>query len=576
MNFRFRSSPVSSFPESAAYLAKELHIPEIAAELLGLRGITEKQQAADFLAPKLQNLPNPFLLKDMDKAVALVCKAMQYQWPVVVYGDYDVDGICATSLLVDFLKKLQLMVSWHVPNRLTDGYGLTSSGIQTVSGLVKQPALLITVDNGISANKEVKEAIAAGFHVIITDHHEPQGDLPAAHAVVNPKQQGCSFPFSGLSGVGVVFFLLMALRSRCLQNGYWCKQTAPNLKNYLDLVALGTVADVMPLTGVNRILVRAGNEVLTKRTRPGIWALCEEIGLQEGRITSEDISFRLAPRINAAGRMGSPEVAARLFLADNINISQQTATILEQQNSKRRVIEADIVKQALVQCQKQRENGATALVVYQGNWHPGVLGIVASKLCDQFDLPVIALADDHEAGVVKGSGRSAGGIDLFSAVDGCKHNLLHFGGHQQAIGLSMTSDKLDIFCRDLNARVAALSQEGGDMSRKIIVDKLLNGSEINRDFFSFLRHLEPYGKDNPEPVFLVKDIQLQHVSLIKHIHLRFALSLNGATYHGIGFGMGEKLSLARKRVDIAFVFKHSCFRGRKRIELMAVSIEPTN
>ncbi len=576
VHFRFRSSMISQPQDAAGFLAERLNISKSSAGLLCLRGISTLEQAEHFLAPKLADLPDPLLFKDMDRAVTLICEAMRRQWPIVVYGDYDVDGICATSLLVHFLKTLKITVKWHVPNRLTDGYGLTSSGIRTAGKMVETPALLITVDNGISAIKEVEEALAAGFHVIVTDHHEPQGRVPAADAVINPKQDDCGFPFSGLSGVGVAFFLIVSLRSRCIENGYWKTNTAPNLKKYLDLVALGTVADVMPLVDVNRILVRAGIEVLRERSRPGIWALCEEAGMRDGVITSEDISFRLAPRINAAGRMGTPEIAAHLLMAEDISVAQQAAAELEEKNRARREIECTIVETAVVQCEKQCAQGNKALVVYQGDWHPGVLGIVASRICDRFHLPAIALADDRQSGNIRGSGRSACGIDLFTVVENCREWLHHFGGHEQAIGLTMAKDHLEKFIDALNSQVGELLAQGNKDDEAVIVDQKLSGEEATPSFVSFLRHLEPCGNENPEPVFLVENTKLVRTSIVKKEHLRFALQLGDTVYQGIGFGMGKKISMVQNRVDLAFTIKHSSFRGRKRVEIMAVAIRPTH
>ncbi len=576
MIFRFRSSLTSCFEDASGRLSRRLNLSRAAAEILCLRGVDTPEKAEDFLTPQLKNLPDPFLLKDMDRAVAMVFKAMKRQWPVVVYGDYDVDGICATTLLVDFLKKCGIAVRWHVPNRLTEGYGLTSSGLQKISRLVETPALLITVDNGISATEEVAEAIAAGFHVIITDHHEPLGRIPEAQAVVNPKQHDCDFPFSGLSGAGVTFFFTIALRAGLLEEGIWKKDNVPNLKNYLDLVALGTVADVMPMVDVNRILVRAGSEVLSERIRPGIWALCEEAGLREGPVSSEDISFRLAPRINAAGRLGSPEIAAHLLMSENISTSQQSARTLEEKNKERRDIEGKIVTEAIKQCVTQVEQGACGLVVYQNDWHPGVLGIVASRLCEQFHLPAIALANDHEPGIVKGSGRSVEGFNLLAAVRDCEKLLVHFGGHEQAVGLAMNLNTLKEFSSMFNNQLSLQENKNRKKDKVLVIDRQLSGNEPDENFLAFLKHLEPFGNGNPEPVFLTKNIKLERVSLVKKKHLRFAVKLGNTRFQGIGFGMEDKMQLVGERVDLAFVFKHSCFRGRKRIEVRAIDIKPTS
>jgi single-stranded-DNA-specific exonuclease len=558
---------------SCRNLASRLDLPLFAAELLCQRGISTFETAKSYLSPKLKDLPSPFLFKDMDKAIGLIVDAMKNQWPVVIYGDYDVDGICATALLVDFLILLELDVHWHVPNRLTDGYGMTSEALESIQALVDTPALLITVDNGVSAVNEVLKARDAGFHVIITDHHEPPPVLPESDALINPKQKNCRFPFSELSGTGVVFFLVIAIRYYMITNGYWQKNNSPNLKNYLDLVALGTVADVMPLNNVNRILVRAGTEVLTERIRPGIWALCEQIGLREGNITTEDISFRIAPRINAAGRLGSPETAAKLLMSKDVQSSLQAATVLEEKNKKRRIIEKSILPEAVAQCEEQNQENCSALVTYKKDWHPGVLGIVASRLCDRFHLPAIALTDDpNQPGIVKGSGRSAGGINLFKAVNQCGTILKNFGGHQQAVGLSLNKDNLPEFKIKFNRQVGEQAKNLSTRNKVVLIDKELQGNEPDWQFISLLRRFEPFGEGNPEPVFLVKNKKLFRVSLVKGNHLRFCLRLNGQTFKGIGFGMGDRLTIARERVDMAFTFKHTMYRGEKRVEIMAVDV----
>ena len=571
--YQLRSCPESIPVENRRNLACTLNIPQFAADLLCQRGISTLETARSYLSPQLKDLPSPFLLKDMNKGVELIIDAIKQRKPVIIYGDYDVDGICATSLLVDFLTLLELDVHWHVPNRLTDGYGMTSEALVSIQERMRTPALLITVDNGISAVNEVLEARKSGFQVIITDHHEPPEILPEADALINPKQKKCGFPFAELSGTGVVFFLVIAIRYTMIANGYWQKKNTPNLKRFLDLVALGTVADVMPLTGVNRILVRAGIEVLTERTRPGIWALCELIGLKEGVITTEDISFRLAPRINAAGRLGSPETAAQLLMSKNVQSALQAATVLEEQNKKRRAIEQSILPEAVIECEQQLHKKCSALVTYEEGWHPGVLGIVASRLCDRFHLPAIVLSDDpHQDGTLKGSGRSAGGINLFEAVSRCATILQNFGGHQQAVGLALDRDNLADFRDKFNHYVGEQAQGTSECKEVVLIDKELDATEPDYQFISMLRLFEPFGKKNPEPVFLVKNIKLFRVSLVKGDHLRFCLRLNGQTFKGIGFGMGDCLTIARKRVDMAFRFKHTVYRGQKRVEVMAISL----
>ena len=320
--------PLTAAEEACARrLSRELRLPELIGELLYRRGLTSPEQAAPFLAPTLAELPSPTALKGLDAAVELLVEAVQAGQQVMIHGDYDVDGITATVLLTDFLEKLGVTASWHLPNRLTDDYGLTMKSVANLAKKVQMPALLITVDCGISTADEVAYAKELGFRVIITDHHQPPSDqnrLPQADAVINPRQKDCAFACKELSGVGVTFFLIMALRRRMVEQGLWTQETMPNLRDALDLVALGTVADVMQLTGVNRMLVKAGLEVLGQQTRPGIRALCKVSKAGQGTaVTAENIAYQLAPRINAAGRLGNPELAAELLLSEGDTPKEQ-------------------------------------------------------------------------------------------------------------------------------------------------------------------------------------------------------------------------------------------------------------
>ncbi len=581
MSYILRPYPETISKNVREQLAAELDIPSAAADLLCQRGISTVQQAVDYLSPKLNQLPAPSLLKGMQKGVELIIRAMEERQPVIVFGDYDVDGICATALLVDFLSLLHLEVDWHIPNRLTEGYGLSREAIRMFSRRYDSQALLITVDNGISAVGEIAEARSAGFHVLVTDHHEPPDVYPEADALINPKQKGCNFPCKELSGAGVAFYLLIALRSRLMEMGFWQDNGSPNLKNYLDLVALGTVADVMPLVGVNRILVRAGLEILTERKRPGIWALCEHIGLREGDITSEDISFRIAPRINASGRLGTPETAAQLLTCTDVESALELARALDLKNIRRRRIESEILPKATEQSRLQVHDNAAALVVYDPSWHPGVIGIVASKLCEKFMRPAIALADDPmKAGHIKGSGRTVNGINIYRALEGCSSCIAKFGGHPKAIGLSLRREALADFTRKFCETVDEQDNGGAlEAGRRILYDHRIEAATetqtINPEFLALLRQFEPFGENNPEPVFLLQNIRLSQLALVKNEHLRFSVQLNGRIYRGIGFGMGKHLEAAQNPVDLTFKFKHSVYRGRERIELMAVAIVPT-
>ncbi len=562
---------------TCARLASELNIPFLVARLLCQRGMTSAGTAGDFLFPRLGNLPSPLTMKGMAGAVDLILHHFKRKHPVLVHGDYDVDGISATVLLTDFLRRLGLQVDYHLPDRLRDGYGINGASLRKLAGRMDRPALLITVDCGISAVEETALARELGFDVIITDHHEPPPHLPAAQAILNPKQPDCSFPFSELSGAGVAFFLVMAIRSRLVNEGVWSRDSAPNLKEYLDLVALGTVADVMPLTEVNRILVRAGLEVLTARKRPGIWALCERIGLSSGRISAEDISYRLAPRLNAAGRLGRPEIAASLLLCPEVGRALTLADRLEEANNERRQLEAAVITEAFAECETLIADGHQSLVIYGKQWHPGVIGIVASRVASRFQRPAIIFTDDMDplSERLKGSGRSIEGFNLYEALKGCAQWIDQYGGHAMAIGLTVQRQDLDVFRKAFDA--AVLNSGLLEQTRQVVVDLCLKAGDneiFTRGFIAAYQKMEPFGEGNPEPVFLVQGQCLENIGLVRE-HLKFTVRANQMTIRGIGFGLGSSINIANGPVDLFFKLKNSTYRGREFLELHAINISTT-
>ncbi|WP_456387557.1 single-stranded-DNA-specific exonuclease RecJ [Desulfolithobacter sp.] len=558
-------------------LAAELAIPLPLATLLCQRGLCESEKAARFLHPQLAQLPPPEKMQDMDRAVDEIMRAFRDKKPVIVHGDYDVDGISATVLLVSFLKTLDMDVHYHIPNRLVEGYGLHRDVIGSLAAGVRMPALLITVDCGVSAVEEVAYARQLGFRVVITDHHLPPEILPPAEALLNPRRKDCGFPFSALSGVGVAFFLVWGIRNRLIREGFWSRESAPNLKKYLDLVALGTVADVMPMLESNRILVRAGLEVLSERARPGIWALCEQAGVSEGRIRSEDIGYRLAPRINAAGRLGKPELAIQLLLCQEADEALEIAARLEQANRERRAVEGRSTDDALEKARKMVDAGKRGLVVYGTDYHPGIVGIVASRLVDAFGLPTVILTEDpgEDTEILKGSGRSIEGVNLHNILKRCGKHLIQYGGHAMAAGLILDKSQLEDFTRIFNRLCAEVVS--GEREGRVTYDYQAESAEIfSSQFIQKYEWLEPFGEGNPEPVFLLDRLKLLQPETLKE-HLRFRIKLNNRIYRGIGFGMASSLSQARSRsVRLAFRLKSSIYRGEERVELHAVHIEPTD
>jgi len=572
--FRYRSEPPDR--QACLQLSKELNIPYIHSVLLWQRGIKNSEKASSFFKPQLAELPSPFLMKGMLKAVDLVLEANREQWPVYVHGDYDVDGISGTALLAQFLRSINMEPVCYQPNRLTEGYGLQESFIEKYAP-ENRKALLITVDCGISAVNEVKLAKDEGYSVIVTDHHEPPEILPDADAIINPKQEGCSFPDDQLAGVGVAFFLAMGVRNTMVKQGITSKDNAPNLKQLLDMVALGTVADVMPLTGINRILVKAGLEVMNTRQSPWIWALSERARIYGEKMTSEDISFRISPRLNAPGRLGKPELSFELLACNNTVKAMELADLLEKSNLERRQIENESLSIVQEECDEQEEAGCRGFVVH-GQFHPGVIGILASRIVDQFQKPIIIFTEDVSMdNILKGSGRSVTDVNLYNVLHACSDCIIQFGGHAMAAGLTITKDNLPEFRNKFNMSIPEKTQTSEQVLKDQIIDYCLTGEEMfDENFIHFYRYFEPFGNGNPEPVFLLPSVKMDSASTVRN-HLKYTFKMNNTVCRGIGFGMSDKLNLVRnEHIQFAFKIKNYVFRGKERTEMHAVNIIPTN
>ncbi|MDH3328277.1 MAG: single-stranded-DNA-specific exonuclease RecJ [Desulfobulbaceae bacterium] len=571
-SFHYINSPPDN--DLCQKLAQEMNIPYGVAVLLCRKGLGDKKEASAFLYPRLADLPSPFLMKDMDRAVDLVLQTYKQQGLILIHGDYDVDGISGTALLSLFFTSLGITTICFQPNRLTEGYGLQKSIIEQHCPANNTAALLITVDCGISAHDEVFFARESGYNVIITDHHLPPATLPEAEAILNPKQQECLFPYEDLAGVGVAFFLAMGIRNRMVEQGLINKNNAPKLKDLLSLVALGTVADVMPLTDINRILVKAGLEVISKRSVPWTWALCERAGLKEGAVTAENISFRLAPRINAPGRLGEPESAFRLLTSSDTVNAIELADNLETINQERRQLELDTIEKVLRECTLQDNKGYRGLVVY-GNYHPGIIGVIASRIVDKFHKPAIIFTDDTTGSdILKGSGRSIEQINLYETLKECSDTLIQFGGHAMAAGLTIKKEVLPQFIEEFNLAVP----ETGDSPDKLqarVVNLDYNGDKweiFDSRFFHYYQLMEPFGNGNPEPVFLLTNQEMSRVSVVA-AHLKYSVNVNGKTFRGIGFGMADKLNMVQNNpVDLLFKLRKNVYRGEEYIEFHAVDI----
>jgi single-stranded-DNA-specific exonuclease len=510
----------------------------------------------------MDNLLDAFSMQDMDLATDRIWKAIDAREPILVYGDYDVDGITATSLLTSALAALGAKVDYFIPDRIRDGYGLSTRGVDLARR--RRARLIVTADCGITANAEVDLARQHGIEVIVTDHHEPLGDvLPRAVAVLNPKRHDCPYAFKELAGVGVVLKLVQGLAERRPHS-----LPADFVSENLDLVALGTIADVVPLRGENRTFAKIGLDRICTSNRPGIAALKEVAGLTTRRVESGHVAYILAPRINAAGRLGNAESGVRLLLATDRSEALTIAEGLEEDNAMRKKIDESTLEEALEQLRVAGPDLPPAIVLWSDRWHPGVLGIVASRLMERFHRPTILVAADHEEG--KGSGRSIPGFDLCQALQDCRELLVGFGGHSYAAGLTIRGENLPAL-RDALCRVVAARLEPDDYVPKLSIDGPLALDSCDEALVRFLDRLSPFGIGNSEPLFVAHDVELvQAPAVVSRNHLKLSVRQKSRELDCIGFGMGHLASAIRGnsgRIAIAFVPTLNVWQNRARLQL---------
>ena len=549
-------------PSIQEIFSKELDISPVTAQVLANRGIDQIDQAHRFLHPSLSHLHSPFLMKDMEKAVDRIIKALSRNELVLIYGDYDVDGITSTAIMFLFFQALQYPCRYYIPHRIKEGYGLHPD---TVAAFAQEGGnLIITADCGISNVDEIKKAQEMGVDVIITDHHEIPDEIPPAYAVLNPKQEDCPFPFKSLAGVGVVFNLLIALRAKLREQGQWKDREVPNLKRYLDLVAMGTVADLAPLQDENRIFVRFGLEELTEGSRLSTRALKEACGLREGTITSGNIGFHLAPRINAAGRLGDAQRAIDLLVTQEVEMAEELARQLSLENSRRQRIEDEIFTE--IRGWIEGDEGLLqrrSWVFSSQAWHPGVIGIVASRLVERYYKPTILISLDGDRG--KGSGRSIEGFDLYEGVKACSPMLLSFGGHRFAVGLTIEREKIEPF----KSKFEELVSQGckpSDFIPTVRIDLEVPLQTIQRELLEELSLLAPFGASNPTPVLCSRELTVMDSRIVGEDNLKLKVK-EGSVYDAIGFRMGDLHPLESNRVKIAFVPRINDWQGVKNIQL---------
>ncbi|MCS7154453.1 MAG: single-stranded-DNA-specific exonuclease RecJ [Bacteroidota bacterium] len=550
-------------PSVVERLVQWLNVSPALARSLALRGVQSFEQARRFFRPGQDGLFDPFLMRDMDRAARRLASAVRRSEPVLVYGDYDVDGTTATAMMYTFLKALGVPASYFVPSRYREGYGLSLAGIERAEAL--RARLIVALDCGITAHEEAREARRRGMELIICDHHEPGPVLPEAVAVLNPKRPDCPYPFKELTGCGVGFKLMQATLMELGLDPSWANE-------YLDLVAVSTASDIVPLLDENRILMRLGLEQLNAAPRPGLRALIERAGLRLGELTTQQIVYVIGPRINAAGRMGDAEVAVKLLIARSPQEAAPLAELLEGLNRQRRELDERTHEEALQLAEEELiARGYRGLVLHRPHWPLGVIGIVASRIVERFYRPTILLTTVE--GVAKGSARSIDGYDLFAAIKACEGLLLQFGGHKYAAGMSLEPRNVPALRERFNAVVSETLDEAL-LVPELRIDAPLKLTDITPRFWKVLKQFAPYGPQNPPPLFVAEQVQVRSVpSIVGSGHLKFAVQqADGPVFEAIGFQMHEFFPIVRqaregKPLAIVFSIEETQFNGITSLQL---------
>jgi single-stranded-DNA-specific exonuclease recJ len=520
-------------------IAKKHNISELLTKILVNRGITDDKEIDTFLNPTRNDFYDPYLMPDMDKAVERIIKAINNQEKVMIYGDYDVDGITSITVLKKFLEERGLKTGHYIPNRLEEGYGLNENAIRSIAE--QKYTLMITVDCGISGIEEVELANQLGIETIITDHHEQSESLPNAYAIINAKRKDSQYPFRGLAGCGAVFKLIQAISLRLgLEEKEFLK--------YLDIVCVGTISDIVPLVDENRVIAKLGLKLVAQTRNIGL----RELILQSGykKIDSNTISFGVAPRINACGRMGYQEEALDLFLTNNIEEARKITTRLNSYNLERQTKEKDIFEQAIKELEKEDIEKLNTIVLSGDNWHHGVIGIVASKLTEKFYKPTILICFEDNIG--KGSGRSLPGFDLHEALVETSAYLEKYGGHEMAVGLSLKKEKYNDF--KLAFEEIAKSKNIQQIIPVIKIDSIITAKDVNKKTIQDLEMLEPFGEKNKNPIFVYKNLKIDSIrALSEGKHLKLTLKDDNLLINAIGFNLGylSEEYLIGDKIDIA-------------------------
>lgn len=545
-----------------ATLVEKLQISESLARILAGRGLTEYQQCRDFFNPELSQMHDPFLFGPMEQAVQRICRAIDGGEQITVHGDYDVDGVTGTCVIVRILRKLGAKCEYYLPNRLVDGYGVSKAGLEKIAATGS--TLVITVDCGITAVEEAIHAKELGIDLIITDHHEPQKEIPAAFAVLDPKIEGEPYPDKNLAGVGVGFKLAQAVAlRRNVPDEVW--------KEELDLVSIGTAADIVPLVGENRIIAAYGYEQIKNTLNGGLAALMREQNLEGKPITTADVVFKLAPSINAAGRLGEPGRGAKLFISTDPGEWRAFARELVQVNEERRAFDEKVQREAIAWAGANIDfDEEYVIVAGDREWHAGVIGIAASKMVDNYCRPAFLFSID-ENGEAKGSGRSIEGCDLVAALTECDDLMIKYGGHKMAAGATLREENLPEFRRRFNEAVRKqLTEE--QLVPTVKVDGDVRLAQLTPKFFNIIKRMEPFGPKNMRPVFVSEGVQ--HYRKPRTVgkggaHLKLSLIADGVIIDGIAFGFGKRYRevVDAQRLTVAYTLTENEYMGKRSLQM---------
>lgn len=587
-----------SWAQAVSGLSESINVPKSVASILVSRGIRTFEEARDYFRPSLERTHDPYLMKDMDRAVERIKLAIELGQRIIIYGDYDVDGTTSTAMLTLFLEEVaterssKALIAFHIPDRFTEGYGLSTAGIdRCLRSEQGKPDLIISIDCGVTAIAPIAYAKAHGVDVIVCDHHEPGDTLPEAYAILNPLRQDCTYPFKTLCGCGVGFKLVQALGKE-----FGMEDKVPF---YLDFVALASSADIVSLKGENRILTYYGLRLINEHPRPGLRALIDSANIKAGKLGTNQIVFGLAPRINAAGRLGDGGRSVKLMMAKTAEEAILIAGELELENANRRRIDEEAFFEACFMVEDMLDRAKDKIIVlHNPEWHAGVIGIVASRLVEKYHLPVVLLTSID--GIAKGSARSILGFDIHSALKRCEDKLITFGGHKYAAGVSITAELVPEFRIALNSVAKEMINE--EMLQPVIeIDGCIDLADLNPKFFAIVRQFSPFGPDNTRPTFYATDVEVVGQPRIvgkATPHLKFNVrstkpipwsvqasintspnlipfTLGGATLEAMGFGLGERLAdlldkngNPRKDVEIVFFIDENEYNGRVTPQLI--------